>query len=238
MGTFHFKAFSVSDDRSAMKTGTDGVLLGAWAEAPEGVASVIDIGAGSGLISLMMAQRYPHARIHGVEIDAGAVADARFNAGASPWADRIEITEADASAWAPSLPGPRLIVSNPPFFSETLRSPSASRAMARHDGALNPLSLIRIAERLMTSPSDRLAFIAPSARSSEIEFELSVCGLSPLEVCSVSTRAGKAPVRTLWSVARGVNTCLRTDLAIREADNSYSSPYIALTSPFYLHLKA
>ena len=196
MGTFHFKAFSVADDRSAMKIGTDGVLLGAWAEAPQGVASVIDIGAGSGLISLMMAQRYPGATIHAVEIDPDAAADALDNFNASPWAGRIALSVADASEWSelsPVLPGPRLIVSNPPFFNETLRSPSAQRAMARHDGSLNPLSLVRLASRLMTDSTDRLAFIAPSARDSEIEFELSLHGLSPIHVCSVSTARARLP---------------------------------------------
>lgn len=235
MGRFRFRQFSVADDRSAMKTGTDGVLLGAWAEAPESVRSIVDIGCGAGVIALMMAQRYPSAMVTGVEIDPGAAADARDNIASSPWADRVSVVEADATVWSPAgLPAPRLIVSNPPFFSEALRSPDAERALARHGDTLTPVTLIAAASRLMTSADDRLAFISPADRDEEIEFALAMARLHPLRRCAVTSREGKATYRTLWLASSAVNLCRCDSLAIRDVSNTYTREYSDLTGDFYL----
>lgn len=235
MGRFRFRQFSVADDRSAMKTGTDGVLLGAWAEAPEGVRSIVDIGCGAGVIALMMAQRYPSAMVTGVEIDPGAAADARDNIASSLWADRVSVVEADATVWNPAeLPAPRLIVSNPPFFSEALRSPDAERALARHGDTLTPVTLIAAASRLMTSADDRLAFISPADRDEEIEFALAMARLHPLRRCAVTSREGKAPYRTLWLASPVATLCSCGSLAIRDVSNTYTREYSDLTGDFYL----
>lgn len=235
MGLFHFKQFSVDDSRSAMKTGTDGVLIGCWAEAPQDVRTVIDIGCGAGLIALMMAQRYADATVWGVEISPEAVADARDNIAASRWTDRIEVETGDATVWSPELPrGAKLIVSNPPFFSEALRSPVEQRALARHGSTLNPKTLIETGARLMTEPGDRLSLIAPSERDDEIEFALALNGLSPRRRCEVYSREEKAPFRTMWEAVAGSVRCENTRLAIRDRENRLTDEYMSLTRDFYL----
>ena len=133
MGTFNFKQFSVDDSHSAMKVGTDAVLLGAWSDLA-GVSTIVDAGCGSGVIALMAAQRseYTKPRVIGVDISSDACRDTRHNIGLSPWRDRIEVIEADITKVFPDVSHPLLIVSNPPFFNETLRSPDSMRALARH----------------------------------------------------------------------------------------------------------
>lgn len=235
MGKFQFKRFAVIDDHSAMKIGTDGVLLGAWTPV-KGFDVVIDAGCGSGLIALMLAQRTEGlaTRIIGVELDSGAAADARSNAATSPWAERIEILEGDVLSICRPKADALLLVANPPFFNEPLRSPSASRALARHGSDFCPLSLIALASRLFASEADRLAFIVPSTRDDEIEFSLSLNRLNVIEKCAVCTRASRQPSRTMWLVGLAPAAPGVTSLCIRDVDNNYTSEYLSLTSTFYL----
>lgn len=239
MGKFQFKQFCVTDDNSAMKIGTDGVLLGAWAPV-EGCGRIIDAGCGSGLLALMAAQRVapvsPGCTITGIEIDPGAAADARINVAASPWSGMIEIVEGDIlEITLPPRKGdtPTLIISNPPFFNEALRSPSATRALARHGSEFGVGTLIDLAARTL-GPSDSLAFIAPATRDDEIELSLELLRLGIVERCSVTTRAGRPPSRMLWHVSPGAIDRRLTTLTIRDLDNRYTSQYLQLTSPFYL----
>lgn len=119
-----------------MRIGTDGVLLGSWTRAGEDTLSIADIGTGCGIIALMLAQRAANAKVDAVEPDPGACADARCNFASSPWKDRIRL---HALSFGVFCPAGRydLIVSNPPFFTEELKSPDAARAAARHAGALS-----------------------------------------------------------------------------------------------------
>ena len=135
---FTFKQFFVAHDRCAMKVGTDGILLGAWAPIA-GVKHVLDIGAGSGLLALMLAQRTgDDVHVEAIELDEEAAAQARENALASPWASRIEVWQADIHQWQPSQTRRyELIISNPPFFAEGV--PCAARAGAVHHDARSRL---------------------------------------------------------------------------------------------------
>ena len=126
---FQFKQFKVCHDRCAMKVGTDGVLLGAWASL-ENAATVLDIGTGAGLIALMAAQRNPVARIAAVELDADAACQAAENVQASPWSSRVEVICADAKAYEPGMRFDA-IVSNPPYFASSLKSPEAFSELAK-----------------------------------------------------------------------------------------------------------
>ncbi len=120
MTSFRFKQFVVRQDLSPMKVGTDGVLLGAWATVRASDRRMLDIGTGTGLIALMLAQRAPQARIEGIDIEE--VAEARANADASPWGERIEMVQESAQTF--SLGGRfDLVVSNPPFFDGSLPCP-------------------------------------------------------------------------------------------------------------------
>lgn len=232
---FNFKQFHINDTHCAMKVGTDGVLLGAWADGSR-AATVIDAGCGSGLISLMMAQRYPRAEIVGVDIAREACEDARANVSASPWADRVKILEADFTRleYVRGLSRPLLIISNPPFFKETLRSPEQSRALARHGEGFDVISFIRTASALLEGPDDTIAFIAPDDRSGEIFYALSMARLYARRVCRVFTREGRPASRVMMQASLRIANAAPETIAIRDADNQYTREYLRLTSPFYL----
>lgn len=229
--SFEFKKFKVDDSRCAMKIGTDGVLLGAWTDV-DNVKRVLDIGAGSGLISLMIAQRNREARVCAVEIDEGASADARANVSASPWKDRISIIEGDFASFTPDT-APDLIVSNPPFFSETLKSPSAERSLARHAAGLGPQSLIEYAARTL-SADGTLAFITPTRAESEILFTAEMARLRLRRLTSVKTSPRKNTSRLLWQFSRVDGPTERRELTIAENDGKPTEEYRALTRDFYL----
>ena len=185
MGIFKFKQFSVEDGRCAMKIGTDAVLLGAWT-CLDGISAIVDAGCGSGVISLMVAQRsHDNTKIIAVDINHDACLDAMDNIANSPWENSVEVMEADITKFFPQCSHPMLIISNPPFFNEKLKSPDSSRALARHGVDFGIGELIDIAASHFKSVNDSLAFIAPASRDDEIEFMLALKSVSPRRRCRV-----------------------------------------------------
>lgn len=236
MGEFRFKEFAISDHRCGMKLSTDAVLLGAWADL-SGAATIADFGAGCGILSLMAAQRCPDARIMAIEIDAGAYADMEANVAASPWAPRIETICADVLTLElpKELRYPLAIISNPPFFSEKLKSPKESRALARHGDDFTVETLIPTGSGWMKGmPGCSLTFIAPSSRDGEIEFLLALNRLYPRRILAVRSVATRAPMRTLWEAAPQSGRCMKSEICLREADGTPSAQFATLTSQFYL----
>lgn len=236
MGRFDFKQFSLYDTHCAMKIGTDAVLLGSWVSIPL-KAEILDAGCGSGILALMAAQRSPTSRIIAIDIDPAACDDARRNVAASPWQERIEVRCCDLTEGLPPLGSPRLILSNPPFFHEELRSGDRARALARHGEGFDVRMLIELCYNRLTSACDSVAFISPADREGEIEFLLELKRLSVYRKTHVYSREGKAPYRILWQA--GCDAALRPQkdvLTIRDKDNNYTSDYIQLTSEFYEHL--
>ena len=146
MAGFKFKQFEIHQDRCAMKVGTDGVLLGAWAP---GGKRILDIGSGTGLISLMMAQRCQEAQVIGVDLDAEACDEARENVAASPFADRVSIACCRLQDYE-SAEKFDAIVSNPPFFLNSLKNPDSKRSMARHADSLPFRDLFLGVKRLLS----------------------------------------------------------------------------------------
>lgn len=236
MGVFNFKQFSVDDSHCGMKIGTDAVLLGSWADVG-GVRTIVDAGCGSGVIALMMAQRTESAEIIAVDIEKAACEDSADNFARSPWSGRLRVGQMDVTKEFPAAEHPLLIVSNPPFFNEKLRSPVEERALARHGDDFGVEALISIAGQQLTDPGDSLAFIAPTSRTDEIEFLLSLARLAPRHVTRVYSKEGKQSIRTLWQVGREVPEApapVEDTLYIRDSTNGFSSEYLRLTSPFYL----
>lgn len=232
---FQFKQFAIDDSASGLKTGTDGVLLGAWADT-DGLRTddlVTDAGAGCGLIALMLAQRCP-ARIDAVETDAGACADCGRNFAASPWAARLDCIEGDFLKYSPQR-RPRLIVSNPPFFSTGERAHSQSRATARHEDSLPLSALIDRAAQLL-APDGRLALIIPSEREDDMIFHATISGLTPSRICRMITVEGKAPRRLLAEMVKGRCSYSETTLAIRRTDGTFTDRYTELVKDFYLKM--
>ncbi len=238
---FRFKRFAISNTRSAQKVGTNGVIIGALASAPS-PGEIWDVGAGTGLIALMLAQRYPSAHISAIEIDSVAALECKENAGASPWHDRVEVVEGDVTSVSIRLKDPDMIVSNPPFFATTGgRSPDARRAIARQDGSLSPVSLIGIAvERL--APGGRLVFIAPYDRNDEITLAAELARMNPVEVVDIASHSDKRPQRRVWTMMRRAESkgvavaASRLDIRTSSPDGIiiFTEPYIDLTKDFYL----
>lgn len=230
---FTFKQFHINHDRCAMKVGTDGILLGAWAPV-EQARRVLDIGSGSGLIALMLAQRSrSDCHIDGVELDSDAVTQARENVAASPWADRVAIIESAVQGYQADPYD--LIVSNPPYFVAGQSFSDPARAMARHTGALDSNALLAACDRLL-APNGEVALVLPTAMADEILCISADYDLHGICYTAVITREGKEANRVLLRLGRGLNRCERGDIVIHSADGAYSDRYIQLTSPFYLKM--
>ena len=216
-----------------MKVGTDGILLGAWAPV-EQARRVLDIGSGSGLIALMLAQRSrSDCHIDGVELDSDAVIQARENVAASPWADRVAITESAVQGYQADPYD--LIVSNPPYFVAGQSFSDPARAMARHTGALDSHALLAACDRLL-APNGEVALVLPTAMADEILCISADYDLHGICYTAVITREGKEANRVLLRLGRGLNRCERGDIVIHSADGAYSDRYIQLTNPFYLKM--
>lgn len=185
-GIFYFKKFAVSHSRSSMKVGVDGVLIGAWAN-PEG-GRILDVGCGSGLISLMMAQRNHYAEIIGIDIDEPSVGEANQNFAVSPWKDRLRcfLLSFDELESTDLFPGKGfdLIVSNPPFFDSGMKVLDSSRKVARHKGSLSPEILINKAAWLL-NPGGRLAMVVPAQYSKSLLLAAKKSYLLPKRITSV-----------------------------------------------------
>lgn len=231
---FRFKQFLVRQDRCAMKVGTDGVLLGAWVR-PDGCRRILDVGAGTGLIALMLAQRNPEAAIDALDIDAAACGQAEENVAGSPFAGRIRVVHTSLAAYVPeAVAAYDLVVSNPPYFERSLKNPDPKRRLARHTDSLPLEALIAGGRRLLT-PGGRLALILPAGREAEVEVLAGRNGLHPVRQTTVVPVSGGAAKRILseLSVTAPAAPCERDTLYIEKARGEYSQAYIALMKDFY-----
>lgn len=237
MGHFTFKRFEVDDSHCGMKIGTDSVLLGAWAPV-ESRRLILDAGAGCGIIALMLAQRAPQAIIHAVEIDPQAAGDAAENIRHSQWSDRIDLLIGDVLDPAVAGSGYDLIVSNPPFFNETLRSPDSSRAIARHGNGFDVVSLLTLASAAL-APGGLLAFVAPVARDGDIKFNAALARLHLQAHCDIRQRPSRPVVRRLYLFSRqGTEVSipvLPASIDINGDDGTPTADYKSLTRDFYLN---
>ena len=139
---FDFKFFSIKHEQSAMKVGTDGVLLGAWANPKSYPNQILDVGTGTGLVAIMLAQRFTRSQIHAIDIDKASIEEAMFNAQSSSWSKRLNIQHSALQDYNASNKYD-LIVSNPPYFRNSTHAQDLARAIARNNDSLN-LSLIHI----------------------------------------------------------------------------------------------
>ncbi len=232
-GAFRFKHFTVRQERCPMKVGTDGVLLGAWTEIRPTDRRLLDIGTGTGLIALMLAQRAPEAEVTGIDIDD--VSQARENGDASPWGDRLHFVQTPVQAFDPVERFDR-IVSNPPFFDATLPSPDAGRTTARHTVTLTFSDLCDAALRLL-APGGRLSVVLPQ---SEVRRFLLAAGgrLTTLRRTEVRTTPRRPVKRTLLELSRteeADRSPITDELVIGTGEHEvYTPEYRALTGEFYL----
>jgi tRNA1Val (adenine37-N6)-methyltransferase len=234
--SFQFKQFTIRQHLCAMKVGTDGVLLGAWAKAEDAV-HILDIGTGTGLIALMMAQRNPGAIIHAIDIDESACLQAEANASSSPFAERIVVFHAPLSRYASSTAMKYdLLISNPPYFVQSLKGPNLKRNVARHTDSLSLDELIETGKGLLT-PTGRLALILPSDREDELRGIAVQNQLNIIRLTRVISVAGSPAVRILAELSTDYSrTCTTDTLHIEESFRRYSPAYVELTKDFYLNM--
>lgn len=221
MEPFRFKHFCVSHSRSPLRVGTDGVSLGAWASAR---GRVLDVGAGCGLIGLMLAQRGA-SEVTLLEIDPEGADEAALNAAASPWAHMVSSVCGDFLDFRDSRPFDS-IVSNPPFFASGALSPNARRAAARHQGQLTADRFMSCAAALL-APHGTVSVILPPDQLEPWTFAARLASLLPDVTCALHTKPSAPPRRFLVSFARQ-GRALKSQLAIN------SPEYKALVSDFYL----
>ncbi|MFY0665568.1 MAG: tRNA1(Val) (adenine(37)-N6)-methyltransferase [Natronospirillum sp.] len=229
---FHCKQFSIRHDRCAMKVGTDALLLGAWAKLPS-TGAVLDIGAGSGVLSLMVAQRcLGKLPITALEIDPEAAQQAQENVAESPWPEAISVAQADALHWQPTNRF-ELIISNPPFFADSLGSPNQTRHQARHTDSLPFTELLARAAQWLTS-SGQFNLVLPVTSGLEVVQRANQTGWHVQRQCEVQPTPNKAPHRWLLSLTRQACVTEASSLVIKDQSGDYSPEYRALTQAFYL----
>lgn len=230
MGNFRFKQFEIEQDRCAMKVGTDGVLLGAWAQ---GGRRVLDIGSGTGLISLMMAQRFPEAEVVGIDMDADACGQARENVMASPFRDRVEIECCRLQDFGGTGVFDA-IVSNPPFFVDSLKNPDSKRTMARHTDSLPFRDLFAGVKRLL-SDDGIFSAVVPVEVVEQFVAESCILGFYLIRKCGVKTVVRKQPKRFMLSFAKHrispYEDCVET---MMDSQGNRSEWYRKITEEFYL----
>ncbi len=245
---FRFKQFTVWHDRCAMKVGTDGVLLGAWAgpgrpgEISGGSPqTVLDIGTGSGLVALMLAQRYPEAQVTGIDSDAEAAAQARENFAGSPWQQRLRAAHISLQEFcrgtAATAAARRfdLIVSNPPFYDTTLTSPDPLRTAARHTGGLTHEELLLLSAGLL-SDTGVFSLIVPSESEKSILRLADRSRLHLHRLTRVYSKPSSRPRRILASfgkISKGPVT--EETVCLTDADGSRSEWYRKISEEFYLN---
>jgi tRNA1Val (adenine37-N6)-methyltransferase len=230
---FQCKKFYVAHDQCAMKVGTDGLLLGAFAPLPPTGSAMLDIGAGSGLISLMLAQRTAGANpIDAVELDGAAAKQARHNVASSPWPDAIQLIKGDILTYQTDKRY-RLIVSNPPFFQQALPSSDIKRRQARHNDSLPFAGLLQKAAHLLHEEG-LFALVLPLDSANALCTLALHNGWFLSHYCAVQSTAAKPVQRVLLGLCRQTVVTEHRSLIIQQADGSYSAAYKALLKDFYL----
>ncbi len=234
---FQFKQFSIQQDRCAMKVGTDGVLLGAWCPIENKPFSILDIGTGTGLIALMLAQRSQAEQIDAIEIDEDAYEQAVDNFENSSWSDRLFCFHAGLDEFMEEPEDEYdLIVSNPPFYSEDYKTSNEQRDMARFQDAMPFEDLVEAAD-LLLSENGIFAVIIPYKE--EVRF-IDLCAefeLYPVRVTRVKGTHDTPIVRSLLAFKRyELSTLTADELVIETARHHYTEDYIALTQEFYLKM--
>jgi len=251
---FQFKQFYVAHHQSSMPVGTDGVLIGSWAMVSScnytehsqdssltplyssPIINILDIGTGSGLIALMMAQRFPTSNVVGIDIDASSVLQASENASLSPFADRITILQTNILQFA-DKPHSHLfstIVSNPPFFEEETYNNTLTQTHAKHTLSLTYDQLLQATTKLLT-PDGIFNVIVPYSSSNRFISLAASHQLYLISRCDVRGNIHRPYIRSLLAFGRTILPSSHTNLTLRKENNDYSDGYWQLTKDFYLH---
>ncbi|NQZ45222.1 MAG: methyltransferase [Flavobacteriaceae bacterium] len=232
---FRFKQFQVAQERTAMKVGTDGVLLGAWTEISE-ADSILDIGAGTGLIALMLAQRSTAETIDALEIDPDAFEQCVENFEASPWGDRLFCYHAALQEFVGEIDDSfDLIVSNPPFYSEGMSSGDARRDQARQNDFL-PFDVLIAGAAQLLAPQGSFAVVVPYSEYESFVALAEAMKLYPNRVTHVKGNPDVPFKRSLLQFSRTKMPLEPAELIIETERHRYTEAYSGLTRDFYLKM--
>ena len=234
---FQFKRFRIEQAGAAHPVGTDGILLGAWADA-SGIRTALDIGTGTGLVALMLAQRTEAAafpvQITGVDLHQGSCLCAGKNMASSPWPERLTVVQIPVQDFSrTALAQYDLIVSNPPYFTGTVVSPDVERRLSRNIAALSPGDLLKSVDLLLQA-TGRFCTIVPPAEGKRLCEWGAGMGLYCTKYVEIYTRKGKPVERLLLQFERDPYRFMRSELTIYENGEIGSPAFRQLTGAFYL----
>ncbi|MCW1146642.1 tRNA1(Val) (adenine(37)-N6)-methyltransferase [Flavobacterium lacisediminis] len=233
---FKFKQFHVNQERCAMKIGTDGVLLGAWTPLINNPYNVLDIGAGTGILSLMLAQRSNAEQIDAIEIDEDAYEQCVENFETSPWGDKLFCFHAGLDEFVDEPEDEYdLIISNPPFYTDDYKSDNSSRDLARFEDAL-PFEELIEAAALLLSDNGIFSVIIPFKEEERFVSMCKELDLFPLKITRVKGTPTSENKRSLLAFCRIEQTALIDELVIEISRHNYTPEYIELTKDFYLKM--
>ncbi|WP_417366110.1 tRNA1(Val) (adenine(37)-N6)-methyltransferase [Flavobacterium beibuense] len=234
---FQFKQFTIQQDRCAMKVGTDGVLLGAWAPVSNNPFSILDIGAGTGLIALMLAQRSTAEQIDAIEIDDEAYEQAVENFEESKWGDRLFCYHAGLDEFVEEMHDEEydIIVSNPPFYSENYSSGNEQRDKARFTESL-PFEHLIEAASILLSENGIFSVIIPFKEEEKFIAIAAEFNLYPAKITRIKGTPDTEIKRSLMAFTRQQAETIFDELVIETARHQYTPEYTELTKDFYLKL--
>jgi len=232
---FHFKEFTINQDKCAMKVGTDSILLGAWANCHE-ANNVLDIGTGTGILSLMLAQRCK-ATITGIDIAQESIQQAIENINNSPWKNRIQLFHSSLREFTPAIEKFDMIISNPPFFQNSLKAPDQQRTYARHNETIHPDDII-IAAKKWLSQQGHISIIWPIEQGEEFIKTASENQLFCNRITKIKPHPGKPFHRLLLEFSFQNKSLEESELTLENGiRHHYTEEYKNLTKDFYIHFK-
>lgn len=229
--SFRFRQFEVRNESSALKVGTDAVLLGASMTIQPADSRLLDIGTGTGVIALMAAQRSKTAVVTAIDIDKPSAEEAAFNFAHSPWPDRLESIHTSLAQYSPSA-GFDLIFSNPPFYDNSLKNPDSRESAARHTETLSYREICGFASAYLTQDG-RLSLILPAEEEIRLCRTAASFGLHPFRIVRVRTTERKPFRRMIAEFGRERTDMCEEELVLQRGDGR-SEAYEALTSEFYI----
>lgn len=233
MSDFKFKQFEVAQDKSAMKIGTDGVLLGSWSDL-ENSRNILDIGCGTGLICLMAAQRNPLSFIKGIELEVNAFKQATENCKKSKWSNRISIIHSSLQSFNSSLKFD-LIISNPPFFSGSTESEDSERNLARNTHKL-PFKYLIEKSKALLDKNGKFIVIIPFASKTKFCDLADNNNLFLNKICFIKGNISSPIKRIMMEFSFANSKLIKEELTIEVERHQYTKEYISLCKDFYLKM--
>ncbi|MCT8525504.1 tRNA1(Val) (adenine(37)-N6)-methyltransferase [Glaesserella parasuis] len=234
MSGFQFKQFFIEHDRCAMKVNTDGILLGAIAD-PSNARQILDLGTGTGLIAIILAQRTASAQITALELEENAFHQAQENAQHCPWNNRIDVLQADIMTWK-STKKFDLIVSNPPYFEHSLASRNKQRDLARAV-TYSHFDWLKQSQQWLT-PNGRISFILPFDAGKKLLEQSHLLGLYCIEHWEICTKIGLSPKRVILTFSPQYAEMALHTLTIYDENQRYTADFTQFTEIFYLKVNS